>query len=67
MTKLTQNGISTTQNGQEQFEEFHHNRKTFVQYDYRTPDGELFSTVKPSLESAREAKENWLAERRVNQ
>jgi hypothetical protein len=58
--KMTQNGISTTQNGQEQFETFHHNRKNFVQYDYRTPDGELFSTCKPSLEECRQAKENWL-------
>lgn len=46
MTRMTQNGISTTHAGQEQYETFyssHRGRKiSRVMYDYRTQDGELF-------------------------
>jgi hypothetical protein len=31
-----------------------------VQYDYRHTDGELFSTVKSTLEACREARDAWL-------
>lgn len=34
-----------------------------VQYDYRAPDGELFSCVAASLEAARTQRDEWLAQR----
>lgn len=46
MTRKTQNGISTTQKGQEQYEAFYYThrgeRVEQIMYDYRTEDGELF-------------------------
>lgn len=66
-TRMTMNGCSTTQRGQEQYEVFTLRlpRKTrkAVQYDYRTDDGELFSCVRPTLEECREARDRWLAQR----
>lgn len=35
-------------------------RKTFVQYDYRLPSGELFTTVAPTIEQARQRRDEWL-------
>ena len=35
-------------------------KKTLVQYDYRDSEGKLFSTVKPTLEKCREARDKWL-------
>ena len=53
MTRMTQNGISTTQKGQEQYEAFYYThrgeRVEQIMYDYRTDDGELFSVVSPTL------------------
>ena len=58
------NGCSTCPIGQEQYEEYTQKlgQKVYnlVQYDYRHTDGELFSTVAPSLEEARKRKDNWL-------
>lgn len=34
-----------------------------VQYDYRTPDGELFSTVASSLTECRHRRDEWLSKR----
>jgi len=65
---MTQNGISTTTTpGQEQYEEFSRRgrdgkRKAFVQYDYRSPDGVLFSCIKPTLEACRTKRDAWLRE-----
>lgn len=55
-------------NGEEQYEQFKRRRKMYVQYDYRDIDGELFSTVKPTLVACREARNEWLKskERRAN-
>lgn len=55
------NGCSTCQPGQEKWEEFGSliTRKTEVQYEYRTPAGELFTTVKPTLELCRQARDRW--------
>ena len=52
-------------NGQEQHETFKSSvaRKTAVQYDYRHTNGELFSCVKPTLESCRAARDAWLKKR----
>lgn len=49
-------------NGQEQHETFKSSvtRKKAVQYDYRHTDGELFSCVRPTLESCRAARDAWL-------
>ncbi|GHU55169.1 hypothetical protein AGMMS49975_16600 [Clostridia bacterium] len=48
---------------EEQYEEFEsgpsYRRKTYVQYDYRDKHGELFSIVKPTLESCRRARDIW--------
>ena len=67
MTRMTQNGISTTQAGQEQYETFysdHRGRRiTRVMYDYRTQDGELFSVVAPTLRECRHKRDEWLAKR----
>lgn len=64
-TELTKNGLTTTEKlGQEQFEKY----KSFggqylYQYDYRHTDGELFSTVKTTLEDCRDARNKWLAKK----
>ena len=54
------NGCSTCPDGQEQYEQFTMGRKKYVQYDYRTPNGTLFSCVKPSLEACRTARDTWM-------
>lgn len=48
--------------GDEQYETFERRRgqrkrKVLVQYDYRDIDGNLFSTVKPTLDECRAARE----------
>ncbi len=67
MTSMTQNGISTTQPGQEQYETFysaHRGRKlSRVMYDYRTVEGDLFSVVAPTLQECRLKRDEWLAKR----
>lgn len=67
MTRMTQNGISTAQAGQEQSETFYSTsrgrRITRVMYDYRTQDGELFSVVAPTLKECRHKRDEWLAKR----
>lgn len=64
---MTEGAVSTTQAGQEQYEEFKTRlgRKTVkrVQYDYRTPDGELFSCVGADLAACRAKRDAWLAAR----
>lgn len=50
--------------GQEQHETYKSAAgKLAVQYDYRTKDGELFSTVAPDLQTARARLDAWLADR----
>lgn len=57
--------------GKEQFEDFiltrhlTRDRKEAkrVQYDYRTPAGELFSCVAKTLDEARARRDAWLAEK----
>ena len=64
---MTQNGVTTCNaNGTEKYEKFStHSRKTptAFQYDYRHTDGELFSTIKPTLAECRKARDKWLASR----
>ena len=63
-TKMTVNGVSTTQKGQEQYETFTFGirpKRTAVQYDYRSAEtGELFSIVRPTLEQCRAKRDEWL-------
>jgi len=69
--KTDKQGCSTCPAGQEQYEfitlgvevspKFRGQKR--VQYDYRTPEGVLFSTVSTSLEVARLKRDNWLKER----
>jgi hypothetical protein len=54
------NGCSTTANGQEQYEYIQNFDR--VQYDYRTPDGRLFSCIALTLEKARAKRDKWLAD-----
>lgn len=67
---MTKNGISTTKKlGSENYQRIKlaaMPRKTFVQYDYRHIDGELFSTVASSLEICRQRKEEWLRTKNGN-
>jgi len=68
MTKLTENGITTTkQPGQEQYEycllKTGRQAKKYCSYDYRHTDGELFSCVKPTLTACRASRDEWLRKR----
>ena len=60
MTHMTENGVSTTCAGEEQFEECVIGKSKCVQYDYRTSEGKLFSCVKKSLDACRSARDEWL-------
>lgn len=66
MKSLNKNGVSTcTELGQEKYVYFNltprpRKRGRYCQYDYRHTDGELFSTVAPSLEICRERRDKWL-------
>lgn len=59
--KFDVNGCSTCLEDSESYEEFYSHGKKRVQYDYRTPDGDLFSCIADNLTSAREKRERWLA------
>lgn len=69
-TRMTVNGVSTTQAGQEQYEKFysaHRGKKVQrVMYDFRTIEGELFSTVAPTLKECRERRDQWLTQQANN-
>ena len=53
-------GTSTCAMGQEQFERYDYNGKTYTQYDYKDKFGALFSCVKPTLEECLENRDKWL-------
>lgn len=61
--KMNKNGASVcTVSGTENYEPFtpaHRKGEVFYQYDYRH-EGELFSTVAPTLEQCREKRDKWL-------
>ena len=63
--KTDRNGCSTCPNGGEQYEEFAPSWRdgVAVQYDYRTENGTLFSTVATTLEECRRRRDAWLKER----
>lgn len=66
MKSLNKNGMSTCQAGQENYVYFNlmprlRRKSRYCQYDYRdAQDGELFSTVAPTLEICRERRDEWL-------
>lgn len=53
-------GCSTCQPGEEHFEEYENDGVLFIQYDYRTPSGELFSCIGRSLEGCRARRDKWI-------
>ena len=61
--KTDKKGCSTCPAGEERWEGYysksHH--ANLVQYDYRSPAGELFTTIARSLEEARSRRDKWLA------
>lgn len=70
MKSLNKNGMSTcTEAGQEKYVYFNltprpRRKGRYCQYDYRDPsDGELFSTVAPTLEICRERRDEWLKQK----
>lgn len=59
--KMTLHGVSICPAGQENYERFEGKPgKFFFQYDYRDTDGELFSTVMPTLTECRMKRDKWL-------
>lgn len=71
MKSLNKNGVSTcTELGQEKYVYFNltprpRKRGRYCQYDYRHTDGELFSTVAPTLEICRERRDEWLKQKKT--
>lgn len=67
---INKNGASVCMvDGTENYEPFtpaHRKGEVFYQYDYRH-DGELFSTVAPTLEKCRERRDEWLNRKTVTQ
>ena len=61
MTKMTVNGATTTNTpGHETFtRRVGGKSKKYAAYDYRHPDGELFSCTKPTLAACRAARDEW--------
>lgn len=60
---INNNGCSVCQEGKENYTTFsfsHRPKQLFFQYDYRHTDGELFSTVAPTLEECRTRRNEWL-------
>lgn len=68
MGTLTLGGVTTTKElGQEQHEKFQHRGKTYVEYDYRHTNGELFTCCASSLHKCREKRDKWLKSKERNQ
>lgn len=69
---MTINGVSTcTEAGTEKHERFQlgigRRKRTFVHYDYRHTDGELFSCVKPTSDECRAERDKWLTAKHGNE
>jgi hypothetical protein len=63
INSINQNGCSVCRTGEENYTTFrpaHRSGAVFYQYDYRHKNGELFSTVAPTLEQCREKRDKWL-------
>jgi len=60
---INQNGCSVCRAGEENYTTFrpiHRSKTVFFQYDYRHKDGELFSTVAPTLEQCQAKRDKWI-------
>ena len=59
-------GVSTCEPGEERWEKFKSRiaGRWMVHYDFRTPDGALFSTIARTLAQARAARDAWLKVRK---
>jgi hypothetical protein len=58
---INRNGCSVCGKGREKYTTFCAVKgKIHYQYDYRHTDGELFSTVAPSLDECREQRDKWV-------
>ena len=72
MESLNKNGISVCQAGEEKYVYFNlmprlRKKSRYCQYDYRSEeDGELFSTVAPTLEICRERRDESLQRKKGN-
>lgn len=66
---LTENGVSTTKGlGEEKFTKCclgAFRGQIYFQYDYRHTNGELFSTLRPTLEQCRKERNGWLMQKTV--
>ncbi|QGY46377.1 DUF3873 domain-containing protein [Maribellus comscasis] len=63
---INNSGCSVCEQGTENYTTLHpahRPNQTFYQYDYRHSDGELFSTMAPTLEECRSRRDKWLAKR----
>ena len=63
VNSINQNGCSVCKAGEENYTTFrpaHRSNSVIYQYDYRHKDGELFSTVAPTLEHCRTERDKWL-------
>jgi len=58
-------GTSTVKNGEEKFENYKIRGVDLIQYDYRASNGELYSTVKKTLELCRSCRDLWLKEKNL--
>ena len=58
--KTDMNGCSTTPIGEERYERFKVKTGYQYQYDYRSMNGELFSTVATTLDLCRKRRDEWL-------
>ena len=66
---INQNGCSVCKAGEENYTTFrpaYQKNTLFYQYDYRHTNGELFSTVAPTLAQCREKRDKWLNDRVIN-
>ncbi len=60
---INHNGCSVCKAGEENYTECvlgPFRGKTYYQYDYRHKDGELFSTLRPTLDECRRERDKWL-------
>ena len=63
---ISNSGCSVCKQGTENYTTFHpahRPKQVFYQYDYRHSDGELFSTIAPTLAECRNRRDKWLAKR----
>jgi hypothetical protein len=60
---INHNGCSVCKTGEEEYTSFqpsHRPNTVLYQYDYRHKNGELFSTVTPTLELCRAMRDKWV-------